>query len=129
MVTEINSDVDSSPGEASLAKINDKCLDECTLKMRNNTINTESIYSTTIAEPFNDPEVTECAKHEDGECNEADAIAYTHRRWIYIGILCLAIVAHGISATVIFPFASFMVRFFAFLNSTKHRFTIMRVDR
>ena len=84
------------------------------MKTRKKVISIEAIPSITIAEPFSDTEGTECAKHQDAECNEANAIAYTHRRWIYIGILCLAIVAHGISTTVIFPFASFMVCCFGF---------------
>ena len=131
MVVKTNADAGSCLRDIQIVKPNDECPGEGTIKKRKHTGKIEATTSATIAEPFSNTEVTKSTTHEDGECDEADAaIAYTHRRWIHVGILCLAIVAHGISTTVIFPFASFMVCYFNFGTHIKRVvFTNICVDR
>ena len=65
--------------------------------------------SVNVAESLIDTEVIGDASHKDPQHTDADISIRSHKRWFYVVVLCIAMVAHAISTTVIFPFASFMV--------------------
>ena len=65
--------------------------------------------SVNVAESLIDTEVIGDASHKDPQHTDADISIRSHKPWFYVVVLCIAMVAHAISTTVIFPFASFMV--------------------
>ena len=65
--------------------------------------------SVNVAESLIATEVVGDASHKDPQHTDADINISSHKRWFYVVVLCIAMVAHAISTTVIFPFASFMV--------------------
>ena len=78
-----------------------------------NTDNT--VATTSISVSLIDAEVTQDVD-KDNEYSETDVPTWARKRWLYVAILCMAIIAHAISTTVIFPFASFMVCLFVYSN-------------